>query len=279
MYDIRTPGASGTRSVEDFDDVVRDLYWNVNTSRVISDMDDVISDFGYNFVDNGVSNKNRRRDNRQDFRSVNDKSNDIDIPVSVSMQEYLNGVSRVVKYKRYEHCEVCCSTDGTGWVDMSWCSKCGIDRRNEREISIEVDIPARVIDSGGRILLRNMGHFGTDGYGNAYVNVTMSESEKFAVEKGALYYALTIDPASAVVGFVKKVKHPIDGVIERLEFDGGLQDGCSVRFEGMGIDDGPLVVDISVKMPENISRQQYKLLKSVSRAFLKDADLLEYENE
>jgi molecular chaperone DnaJ len=167
----------------------------------------------------------------------------------------------------------CPECHGEGKVFEKKCQQCGGDGRVKKYTEIEVRIPAGIQD-GQTISLEGEGEAGAAGTesGNLFITVHVLPHNKF-VRKGQDILSTEYIPYS-VATLGGKVE--IDTVAGKLvlKIPSGTQSGEVFRIKEKGVPTlngrsvGNQLVKILVKTPENLSREQKKLLEELQEAGL-----------
>jgi molecular chaperone DnaJ len=167
----------------------------------------------------------------------------------------------------------CPDCQGEGSVFEKKCSVCGGDGRTKKYQEISVRIPAGIQD-GQTISLEGEGESGGKGAasGNLYITVHVRPHEKF-VRKGQDILSTEYVPYSLAVLGGKVEIDTIEGKLI-LKIPSGTQSGETFRIKGKGIPTldkrsvGNQLVKITIKTPENISRNQRKLIEELQETGL-----------
>ncbi len=164
----------------------------------------------------------------------------------------------------------CGTCNGQGTIVEKPCAKCrgaGAVKGNRK---IKVNIPAG-IDDGELVRLSGEGEFGGVGVapGDLYLRIRVKKDPQFERDGNDLRLTREIGFSTAALGGSIAVA-TLEGTAD-LKIPAGTQSGTVIRLRGKGIVDprsgalGDQYVQIVVKTPEKLSREQKKLLE--------DADL------
>ncbi|OGS33271.1 MAG: molecular chaperone DnaJ [Elusimicrobia bacterium RIFOXYB2_FULL_49_7] len=200
-----------------------------------------------------------------------ERGNDLQVRVSLALAEINSGVSKKIKYKRFEHCSVCrgaggegvrnCSTcggsgqvrrvtqslfgqminvtactrcGGRGQTVANPCKSCGGDGRSKTETTISVNIPAGVAE-GNYIPLRGQGDVGPRNgpAGDLIVIIQEEEHPFFERHEQDLACELPISVVQAVIGDTV-ILPTLDGKV-KLTISTGTQSESVLRLRGKGL--------------------------------------------
>lgn len=161
----------------------------------------------------------------------------------------------------------CSSCRGRGSLIEEPCRECRGAGRTRQERTITVDIPPGV-DNGTRLRLSGRGEAGEIGAppGDLYVEMRIEPDERFERRGEELWHSIEIGMSEATLG--KEVKVPlVDGGSHLLEIPAGTQPGSLFRIGREGMPRlqrrgrGDLVVQVDVKIPSKLSREEEQLLR------------------
>jgi molecular chaperone DnaJ len=202
-------------------------------------------------------------------RKSRDIWEDIEIRMSISLEDAIKWNTRKVDYRRRTPCEDChgkwgktetcntchgsgqvrervqtvfgvmeqarpCSTcHGTGEKITEKCSTCHGKKYEDTSIKKDIDIPAG-IENGMSIKMRNEGHGGRDGNGDLYITFEVPEREGWLTRDGAdLHYEVRLSPAEVTLGIKRDIDIPIIGK-KTLEIPAGTQSGDTKKYRDEG---------------------------------------------
>jgi len=163
---------------------------------------------------------------------------------------------------------VCPECNGEGTIPEKECNVCNGEGRIEQEEEFEFTIPAGV-DSGQVLQFRGKGHAGKKGgqAGDLYVRILVEENSNFERKGDDLYTTREINISQAVLGDNIQVETLKDTV--NIKVPEGTETGETIKVNGKGIPHfsgvgrGNLYVKLKVDIPENLSREQKKLIKKL----------------
>jgi len=164
-------------------------------------------------------------------------------------------------------CHVC---GGEGSIIKKKCTHCNGDGVVKGEEVVEINIPAGVAE--GMVL--NVSGKGNAGKrngvnGNIQVFIEEEENETFIRDGQNIIYNLLLDFPTAVLG--GQVDIPtIDGSSVKIKIEPGTQPGKTLRLRGKGLPavqgygngTGDLIVQISIYVPKELTRDERKAVES-----------------
>lgn len=180
-------------------------------------------------------------------RRVNTKGEDIQVAVSLTLEEISNGVTKKIKYKRK--------------------TKTGYET-----IEKEINIPKGVME-GKQYVIREGGHIGVDyqnipaKYGDLYIVIKeIAHKHLKRVNELDLYYELELDPIDAILG--KTVEIPLlHNETTKINIPEGTQDGKQFKLSNKGIEStyykGSLYIIVKIVVPKKISKEEKKLFEKI----------------
>ena len=168
---------------------------------------------------------------------------------------------------------VCPTCGGEGTIIRNKCHQCGGQGIVAGDEVVEVKIPAGVGD--GMVLnLNGKGnaaiHNGVPGDIKVYIEV--ENDEQFVRQDNDLIYNLLIDVPTAILGGSVEVP-TIDGKV-KVKITPGTQPGKVLRLRGKGMPAvqgygygyGDEIVNISVYIPDNVSREEREALEKMQQS-------------
>ena len=162
----------------------------------------------------------------------------------------------------------CPQCGGAGQVIRRPCAQCRGQGFIRTERKLKVTIPAGV-DNATRLRLSGEGQPGFHGGppGDLYVVFHVEEHPFFERQGNDLHCAIPINVAQAALGADLEVP-TLEGT-ETLRIPEGTQSGTTFRLRHRGVPDvngrgrGDLIVEVQVKVPAKLSREQRKLLEQL----------------
>jgi molecular chaperone DnaJ len=168
---------------------------------------------------------------------------------------------------------VCPTCGGEGTVIKNKCKACGGEGVVNGEEVIEVKIPAGVAD-GMVVNVPGKGHAARRGGvpGDIQVYIEEEPSNELLREDNNLIYNLLLDVPTATLGGSAEIP-TIDGKV-KIKIDPGTQPGKVVRLRGKGLPAvqgygygvGDLIVNISVYIPETLSKDEKKAMEAMQKS-------------
>jgi molecular chaperone DnaJ len=163
----------------------------------------------------------------------------------------------------------CPRCQGMGQVIGEPCSTCHAKGRVREEKVLGLKIPPGV-DGGTRLRVSGEGEAGERGGvpGDLYVVLKVREHAYFERQGNDLYCTVPVSVAQAALGAEFKV--PTLNNQERLRIPEGTQSGSVFRLRGLGMPSvdghgrGDLYVSVYVVTPTRLSREQRRLLETLS---------------
>jgi molecular chaperone DnaJ len=163
--------------------------------------------------------------------------------------------------------QTCPDCGGEGEVLSNPCRDCRGSGVIKTKKNLTIQIP-KGVDDGTQIRLSGKGDAGYRGEtnGDLYVLISVKKHKIFQRSEENLYYKLPISMVDATLGAEIEVP-TIDGGKSKVKIPEGTQSGKQFRLKGKGMpylksgDIGDLYLETSVIIPENLSKDQKKLLE------------------
>ncbi len=159
---------------------------------------------------------------------------------------------------------VCPTCNGSGHVIKNKCKHCGGTGVEKGEEVVEIKIPAGVAE-GMIVNVPGKGNAGRNKGINGDIQVFIEEEENdtFIRDDNDLIYNLLLDFPTAALGGEVEVP-TIEGSKLKIKIEGGTQPGKTMRLRGKGLPAvqgygngrGDLVVNVSVYVPKELSREE-----------------------
>ena len=240
-------------------------------------------------------------------RQRSDSGRDLVYELSITLEEAAKGVKKKIKITKSDVCQECdgkgghdelncpdckgrgmytqarrtafgvfqttstCRTcNGTGTVFRDVCVGCGGEGRVRKTKTIELDVPAGIMDDA-RLRVSGEGEAGFRGgrHGDLYLLIHIEPHDVFERHGNDLVMEMKISFTTAALG--GKISVPtIDGEGD-LKIPAGTQPGSTLRIKGKGIKHlhsfgrGDQLVRISVEVPEHLTKEQEKILKEFEK--------------
>ena len=162
----------------------------------------------------------------------------------------------------------CGQCNGRGQIIRRACQTCKGDGQIKTERKLKVNIPAGV-DNGTRLRLSGEGQPGASGGppGDLYVVVRIKEHLIFERQGDDLHCTVPINVAQAALGTEVELL-TLDG-LQSVKIPEGTQSGARVKLRNLGVPRlqasgrGDLFVNVNVKVPVKLSREQKKLFEQL----------------
>ena len=166
----------------------------------------------------------------------------------------------------------CPHCQGEGKIIKNKCSHCHGEGIVLGEEVVEVQIPAGVVE-GMQLSMRGKGNAGKRGGINGDLLIVIEEEKhpELIRDENDLIYSLLLDIPTAALGGFAEIP-TIDGKA-KVTIDPGTQPGKVLRLRGKGLPTlngygkGDIVVNISVYIPETLSKEEKKTIEN-----FKDSD-------
>lgn len=168
---------------------------------------------------------------------------------------------------------ICRECHGQGKRPEKNCRDCGGLGVTKDHQTITVTIPAG-IDSGETLRLSSQGEAGKHGggAGDLFISIRIRPDDNFKREGQTIYSNLVLKLSEAVLGATKTVA-TVDGNVD-LKIPAGTQSGMIFRLKGKGVPEvhktqrGDHLVEITVKMPEKLSKKAKELFEELKKESL-----------
>jgi molecular chaperone DnaJ len=279
-----------------------DIFKGADFSSVFQDLGDfgfggglfeeVFSDLGFDIF----GSRGRRASGR--------RGRDLEITVSITLEEAASGTEKTITVPRYEVCDTCqgsgakpgtkkitcpqCKGSGrtvvsNGFFQMAQtcsrcggegsmiqipCSACGGQGRTKVTRKIKVTIPAGV-DTGSRLRIRGEGEAGTAGRGDLYVYIEVEPHSVFERHNNDIAAQVNVSLSKAILG--GEIEVPTLTGHVKMKVPAGTHSGRIFRLKEKGILDlhgrgqGDELVRVNVEIPTRLTPQQRQLIEEFAR--------------
>ncbi|MCM8796363.1 MAG: molecular chaperone DnaJ [Candidatus Omnitrophica bacterium] len=280
-----------------------DIFKGADFSSVFQDLgdfgfggglfEDIFSDLGFDFFGGRSSRATGRRRGR-----------DLQIAVSISLEEAATGTEKTISVPRYETCSVCSGSGakpgtkkitcpqckgagrtvvssgffqlaqtcarcrGDGYIIQTPCADCRGEGRIKVARKIKVKIPAGV-DNNSSLRVRGEGESGSAGKGDLYVVIEVAPHPVFQRQENDILTGVNISIAKAILGGEIEVP-TLNGKVS-MRIPPGTQSGKIFRLKGKGIPDlhgrgiGDELVRVDVEIPTKLTAEQRRLIEEFAR--------------
>lgn len=177
-------------------------------------------------------------------------------------------------FGRFVNVTSCPKCNGEGYLIKDPCSTCRGDGRVKSEETIEIDVPAGVVE-GNYLTIRGEGNAGARGGrpGNLRVEIEEKPHEYFHRDGRDIYYELFVSFPDAALGTAVEV--PTLKGKARLQIDPGTQSGKILRMRERGLPEvngtrrGDQLVRVRVWTPQDLSGDEREQIEAMrhSEAF------------
>lgn len=269
--------------------------------------EDIFSDLGFDiFGGRGAGRQGSRRRGR-----------DLQIAVSITLQEAASGIEKTITIPRYETCTACSGSGakagtkkttcpqckgagktvvsngffqiaqtcrrcgGEGAIIQAPCPSCSGQGRSKVTRNIKVKIPAGV-DNDSQLRIRGEGEAGAAGHGDLYVSIEVKPHPLFQRHDNDILTEITISLVKAILG--SEIEVPtLDGKV-KMKIPAGTQSGKIFRLKEKGIPDvhrqapGDELVRVIVEIPKSLTAEQRRLIEEFARISGEDIDAKEKES-
>lgn len=175
----------------------------------------------------------------------------------------------------------CPSCSGEGKTFKTKCSKCRGKGRVKNNKTITVNVPAGM-DTGNRLRVSGKGNPGVNGgpNGDLYLEFYVEEHEYFVRDGDDIYLEVPLTITEAILGCKKMVPTLYGNV--KLTIPAGVDSSDKQRIRGKGVDNksrgtkGNMYVVMKVVTPKKLSKEQKKLIDSLSKTDLEDIEMKKF---
>ncbi|MFH1504715.1 MAG: molecular chaperone DnaJ [Candidatus Omnitrophota bacterium] len=229
---------------------------------------------------------------------------DIQLQLSISLEEAGKGTEKDVTYYRHDDCSRCngsgaepgsskvicaaCRGSGTirsglGFISFSQtcpncagegkiiknrCQKCSGEGRLRGKKTLKVTIP-KGVDTGSVLRLKNEGSFAGGARGDLYIYIKIKLHPVFIREAANIRCKVKVDITQVVLG--SEIEAPtLEGKV-KMKIPPGTQPNTVFRLKGKGIADihtkytGDEFIEVEVEVPNKLSSREKKLVEEWAR--------------
>jgi molecular chaperone DnaJ len=183
-----------------------------------------------------------------------------------------SGMGKVRAQQGFFTVERTCPTcSGIGQIIKNPCNTCSGSGRQQKERSLNVNIPAGV-ETGTRIRLASEGEAGMRGgpSGDLYIFIEVADHSLFQRDSTDLFCRVPVSMITAAIGGDVEVP-TIDGGRSRVKVPAGSQSGRQMRLRGKGMPAlrggtaGEMFIELAVETPVNLTSKQKELLREFEK--------------
>ncbi|MCK4912765.1 MAG: molecular chaperone DnaJ, partial [Candidatus Omnitrophica bacterium] len=228
---------------------------------------------------------------------------DMQLQVSISLEDVSNGVEKNITFNRYDECKSCngsgaepgtskdtcptcrgsgqvraglggfinfaqaCPTcGGEGKVIKNPCRSCSGQGRKAGIKKLQVSMP-KGVDTGSILRLKSEGNFGDGGRGDVYVYINVRPHTIFARDRDNIHCKIDIGVLQAVLGAEIDVPTLYGKV--KMKIPAGTQPNTVFRLKNKGVANlrskrlGDELVVVEVNIPTKLSSREKKLFKEL----------------
>lgn len=167
----------------------------------------------------------------------------------------------------------CPTCHGEGTIITHKCKECGGEGIKKGDEVVEINIPAGV-QEGMVVNVSGKGNAGKHNGLNGDIQVLIEEEKSDVFERDGqnLYYNLVLDFATATLG--GEVEVPTITGKTTLKIDPGTQPGKQIRLRGKGLPavqgygygNGDIIVNVTVYIPKELTKEEKKLVKKFAES-------------
>ncbi len=218
-------------------------------------------------LDNLFHTQNKKKTNKEPKIPINGE--DINIDLTISCFEALNGTNRKVNIL---HTQPCTNCEGRKFINEAVCPMCNGSGQLSLQKKINVKIPKGVKENS-KIRVKKEGNKGLNGGkdGDLYLIINIEKNPYFEIEGMNILCNLPITPFEAVLGAEIPINVLNDTITVKVP--AMTSSGQKLRLSGLGLDNksktrkGDIIITVIIKLPEKISKSEeelYSKLKDIS---------------
>jgi molecular chaperone DnaJ len=263
--------------------------------------ENLFGDLGFDLFGNRAGKRSR---GGRDTAPAAARGADLEIAVSVTLEEAWRGTEKSVTVPRLETCGTCGGTGarpgtspttcpdcrgtgrrtvasglfqmaqtcprcgGSGTVVQSPCETCSGDGRVRSSRTLTVTMPAGV-DTGSRLRMKGEGETGAKGNGDLFVVVEIAPHDRYTRAGDDLRTEVGVSFPRAALGGEVAVP-TFDGVV-MMKIPAGTQGGSTFRLKGKGMPHlrgsgiGDLMVKVNIEIPRTLGAEQRRLVEELEK--------------
>ncbi len=194
---------------------------------------------------------------------------DINLDITISCFEAINGTSRKVNILHTQPCPNC---GNRKFINGSECSMCNGTGQLSLQKKINVKIP-KGVGQGSKVRIKKEGNKGLNGGkdGDLYLIVNIEKNKYFEIEGMNILCTLPVTPFEAALG--ADISFPLMGETINVKIPPLTSSGQKLKLSGLGLDNksktkkGDVIITVMIKFPEKLSKEErllYERLKEES---------------
>ncbi|MCD7740168.1 MAG: hypothetical protein LUH11_02340, partial [Candidatus Gastranaerophilales bacterium] len=210
-------------------------------------------------LDNLFHSQNKLNEKQEPKIAVNGE--DINLDLSISCFEALNGTNRKINILHTQPCPNC---EGRKFINGIDCQMCNGSGQLSLEKKINVKIP-KGVKQGSKVRVKKEGNKGLNGGkdGDLYLIINIEKNPYFEIEGINILCNLPISPFEAALG----AEIPINVINETItvKIPPMTSSGQKLRLCGLGIENnsktrkGDIIITVMIKLPDELSKQEVEL--------------------
>jgi molecular chaperone DnaJ len=226
----------------------------------------IFGDLGFDLFGTRGRSRRGRSGGRARGRDEGARGQDLDSPLSVTLEEACHGAQKSVGVPREEPCGTC---GGTGSVNGSTCGTCGGRGSIRSTRTLTVTVPPGV-KTGSRLRMKGEGEAGSRERGDLYLVIEVLPHPTFRREDNDLVTEVTVTLPQAILGAEFSVPTLEGSVI--MKIPPGTQGGTTFRLRAKGVPElrgkevGDELVKVNVEIPRNLNPRQKELVEELARS-------------
>jgi molecular chaperone DnaJ len=263
--------------------------------------EDLFGDLGVDLL--GARGRRHQQENTR--RVAPPRGRDLEVAVSVSLEEARRGTEKKISVPRYDLCPVCKGSGakpgtgmtscpechgtgqkvvssgafrlaqtcprcgGEGTIAQTPCDECHGDGRVRVTRTLAVTIPPGV-DTGSTLRMKGEGEAGSASHGDLFVVVEVLPHRTFERKGSDLLVEVTVSVAKAILGSEVRVPTMDGGVM--MKIPAGTQSGSTLRLRGKGMPQlrgggvGDELVKVNVKIPRRLTTRQREIIEEFEKS-------------
>jgi molecular chaperone DnaJ len=244
-----------------------DIFKGADFSSVFADLSDfglggdlfehIFSDFGFDpFSQGGRQVRGRAR------------GRDVEIQITITLEEAFKGVEKVISFPRYEPCQACQGSGIKLGTQRERCLKCEGSGKVKESRRLKIAIP-KGVDSNARLRVRHEGEGGVSGRGDLYILIEMKPHPIFTREGDNLLTRISISLSKAILGTEVEVP-TLTGKV-KMKIPPGTESEKTFRLSNKGMPKrgsttfGDELVTVHVEIPKTVTPKQRQLIEEFAR--------------